>query len=214
MTEPIRVLIVDDHPVVRHGLRSMLSSYSDFEISGEAGDGATALQEIARLRPDIVLLDVRLPGQDGIQVARQIKRSVPDIRVIMLTIFDDMDRLTQSLEAGVDGYLLKRASPAEMAGAIRAVYHGQRTVSKELMTTLLGGYATFARQQTQNTFGLSDDELQILDGMANGASYKRLADQLGWSEVTIRRKVQDIYQKLNVSDRAEAVATAIRNGLI
>lgn len=214
MNNPVRVLVVDDHPVVRQGLRGMLSNFDEFDIVGEADSGTTALRELARLKPNVVLLDIRMPGQDGIQLARQMKRLSPDTRIIMLTIHDDPGYVSRSLEAGADGYLLKRAGPSEIANAIRAVHGGQLVVTQEVVGEVLHQFATLARDHLRDSTGLIDIEIRILNGIAQGATYLELAKQLSLSEVTVRRRIQDIYRKLNVADRAEAVATAIRMGLI
>ncbi len=214
MDESIRVLIVDDHPVVRHGLRGMLSNVEGFEIVGDAENGAAALKQVVAARPHVVLLDVHMPGQDGIQVARQMKRIAPEVRIIMLTIVDDLEYVSRSLEVGADGYVLKRAGPTEIADAIRAVHQGRRVASQEITSNLLGEFAELARERTRNATGLLDVELRILEGLAEGKTYRELANRLFLSEITVRRRVQDIYNKLEASDRAEAVATAIRRGLI
>ncbi len=214
MRDPIRILVVDDHPVVRHGLRGMLSNVEEFEIVGEAGNGVMALQLVEQLNPHVVLLDVRMPGQDGIQLARQVKRIRPSTKVIILTVYDAPGYAARSLEAGAEGFLLKKAGSAEIADGIRAVHAGRVVVAQEVAGDLLAQYATLVREQGRSAAGLSETEVRILEAMAGGATYRETARRLFLSEVTVRRKVQQIYRKLNVSDRAEAVATAIREGLI
>lgn len=214
MSNRISVLVVDDHPVVRHGLQSMLSSVEDLEVVGEAGNGASALVAAERLKPDVVLLDVRMPGPDGIQVVQQMKKILPDTHVVMLTVHDDPAYASRSLEAGADGFLLKKAGLEEIADAIRTVHGGRVVVGAEVAGELLGKYAALARENTLRDARLSDPELKILQGMSQGATYRNLSSQLFMSEISVRRKVQEIYQKLGVSDRAEAVAVAIRRGLI
>lgn len=214
MSEPIRILLVDDHPVVRQGLRSMLSTAEGFDVVGEAENGAAALREIERLSPHVVLLDIRMPGQDGMQLTRQVKRIRPITKIVILTVYDDPGYASRSLEAGADGFLIKSARPTEIADAIRAVHAGEVVVSSEVTGVLIAQYANLVRERARNDVGLSDTELQILEAMAQGATYRGIATELHLSEVTVRRRVQEIYQKLNVSDRAAAVATAIREGII
>jgi DNA-binding NarL/FixJ family response regulator len=209
-----RVLIVDDHPVVRRGLRSMLAALPDVRVVGEAGSGAEALRVLSDAAPDVVLLDLRLPGADGIEVARRLRRVAPAVRIVILTIHDDAARVTRALEAGADGYLLKSASLDELAAAIRRVLRGERVVAPELVPRLLGDYAALLRERTRDEADLSDEELRILDGVAHGHSYRELARAMHLSEITVRRRVQDIYRKLDVGDRAHAVAVAIRRGLM
>lgn len=214
MVNRIRVVVVDDHPVVRHGIRTMLSNMGDFNVVAEAESSALALSAIESHSPDIVLLDIRMPGQDGIQLARLIKARRPEVRVVMLSIHDDFDYVARSLEAGADGFLLKRANPTELAAALRAVHRGRKIASPILVSDLISNYAELRQQKTQSEFSLSETEIKILKGISQGATYRDLARQLEMSQVTVRRRIQDIYGKLSVSDRAEAVAVAIRNGLI
>ncbi len=214
MREPIRILLVDDHPVVRQGLRTMLASAEGFDVVGEAENGAAALRKVEQLNPHVVLLDIRMPGQDGMQLARQIKRVKLATKVIILTVYDDPGYASRSLEAGADGFLIKSAGLAEIADAIRAVHAGEVVVAPEVAGDLIAQYATLVRERARDAGSLSETERLILNAMAQGTTYRGIAKELQLSEITVRRRVQDIYRKLNVSDRAEAVATAIREGLI
>jgi DNA-binding NarL/FixJ family response regulator len=209
-----RVLVVDDHPVVRHGLRSMLGLLDGVRFAGEAASGAEAIRAVAARPPDVVLLDLRLPGADGIRVARTLRRIAPQARILIVTEDEDPSEAARALEAGVDGYLLKTASVEELGLAIRRTLRGERVVASELMGPLLNGYAALLRERTTHESDLSDEELRILDGVADGRSYRELASALYLSEITVRRRVQDIYRKLEVRDRAHAVAVAMRRGLI
>jgi NarL family two-component system response regulator LiaR len=208
------VLVVDDHPVVRRGLRSMLDLLPDVQCTGEAESGTEAIRAAAAAAPDVVLLDLRLPGADGIQVARTLRRVAPGARIIIVTVDDDPTQVQRALEAGVDGFLLKTASLEELGAAIRRTLRGERVVAEELMGPLLNGYAALLRERTSHEADLSVEELRILDGVAHGRSYRELASGMYLSEITVRRRVQDIYRKLDVRDRAHAVAVAMRRGLI
>lgn len=210
----IRILIVDDHPVVRHGLRALLATVDDFDVIGEASTGAEAMEIVERLAPEIVLLDVRLGEQDGISVAQQIRTSAPGVRVILLTVHEDAAYVTRGFEAGIHGYLLKGSTADDIMHAIREVSVGKRVVSGALQSRVLDEYTELARLRTTRDTDLSDHEKKILLGIADGTDYKSIAQNLHMSEVTVRRRVQALYQKLGVNDRAAAVAIAIRRGLI
>lgn len=210
----IRILIVDDHPVVRHGLRGMLNTVVDFDVVADASTGEEAMAEVAAWTPHVVLLDVRLGEQDGIQLARQIRTAARASRVIFLTMHDDPEYVTRAFEADAHGYLLKGSSADEIVRAIQLVAHDERVVTAELQSQLLKDYTALARDRSRDHSYLSSHELGILRGMSTGMDYKTIARTLHLSEVTVRRRVQSLYRKLDVKDRAEAVAVAIRRGFI
>lgn len=211
---PIRVLIVDDHPVVRQGLQSLLSNYPDIQVAGEADTGLRALEEAARLQPDVVLLDIRLPGANGIDVTRQLRRQNPQARIIILTAYEDDEYLIGALQAGAHGYLLKSASHQTLAEAIRNAHAGRRVLSPGLVDGVLRQFEALAKESLVSQSGLSESELEIVQLLAEGASNKEMAERLYWSEATVKRKMGDILAKLEVSNRAQAVAEAIKRGLI
>lgn len=211
---PIRVLIVDDHPVVRQGLQSLLSNYPDIQVAGEADTGLRALEEAARLQPDVVLLDIRLPGANGIDVTRQLRRQNPQARIIILTAYEDDEYLIGALQAGAHGYLLKSASHQTLAEAIRNAHAGRRVLSPGLVDGVLRQFEALAKESLVSQSGLSESELEIVQLLAEGASNKEMAERLYWSEATVKRKMRDILAKLEVSNRAQAVAEAIKRGLI
>ena len=209
-----RVLIVDRHPVVRRGLRSMLAALPDMVVVGEAASGAETVRTVAATVPDLVLLDLQLTRPDGIQVTRQLRRLAPATRIVVLTQHDDPHLATRALEAGADGCLLKSAALDELATAIQRALRGERVVAAELVAPLLDHYASLLQERARSEADLSDEELRILDGVAHGHSYRELARAMHLSEITVRRRVQDVYRKLEVGDRAHAVAVAIRRGLM
>jgi DNA-binding NarL/FixJ family response regulator len=211
---PIRVLIVDDHPVVRHGLKSLLVGHADLSVVGEAGDGAEVLPWLALHAAEVILLDIQMKGQSGIEVARRVRRSYPELKIVILTTYDDESYLHNALEAGVDAYLLKSMSHESLPDAIRAVMRGEKLLSPTLITTLVSNYQSLAREQAQREVGLTSEELEILAAIADGASNKELAAQFFWSEATVKRKVQEILEKLDTSSRIQAIAEAIRRGWI
>lgn len=212
--EPIRILIVDDHPVVRHGLRNLLSMHPDFEIVGEAEDGAQVFPLLAAHKTDVILLDIQMSGQGGIDVARRVLQSYPQIKIILLTTYDDQIYLEQGLEAGVHGYLLKSVSHETLPDSIRAVMRGEKLLSPSLVSKVMTNYQKLAQEQAKRDAGLTADDLKILTLIANGANNKSIAEDLFWSEATVKRRVQEILEKLEVSNRAQATAEAVRRGWI
>ncbi|MCS6845698.1 MAG: response regulator transcription factor [Caldilineales bacterium] len=211
---PIRVVLVDDHPVVRQGVRSLLANHPDIQVIGEADSAAALLALLAERQPDVVLLDVRLPGKNGIDLAHQLKREWPAIKIIVLTTYEDDEYLFGALRAGAEGYLLKSASPEMLAGAIRQVAAGERLLSPSLVGRLMQEFSAMAKAQARAEAGLSDQELEVLRLIAAGATNREIADRLYWSEITVKRKVQDILTKMGVANRSQAVAEAVKRGLI
>lgn len=210
----IRVLIVDDHAIFRRGLRSLLAEERDIEVVGEADSGPAALTMAGHLGPDIVTLDVRLSGIDGIQVTRQLLQRFPAIRVIILTTYEDDQYLLGALQAGAHAYLLKNTSYEGLANTIRAVQQGQRLLAPELVHRVLEEYCRMVQEQLLREVGLSEQEIEVLRLLAEGATSRDIADRMFWSEITVKRKVQDITEKLEATNRVQAVAEAVRRGLI
>lgn len=211
---PIRVLIVDDHLVVRRGLRSMLAGAEDIEIVGEASNAREALKQATSLCPDVLLLDIRMPGMDGLRLLRRLKERLPDLRVIILTNYEDEQFLLEAFRVGAHGYLLKNVSREDLLKVLRTAYQGKRMLSKELMDTILQQFAELGQRQAARQFGLSDTEIELLKMVAEGATNRQIAEQLFWSETTVKRKLSDVFRKLDVCDRAQAVAVAMRQGLL
>jgi len=194
--EPIRILIVDDHPVVRHGLRNLLSIHPDFEIVGEAEDGAQVFPLLATHKTDVILLDIQMRGQGGIDVARRVLQSYPQVKIIILTTYDDQIYVDQALEAGVHGFLLKSASHETLPDSIRAVMRGERLLSPSLFTNVLANYQKLAQDQAKREADLSAQDLKILTRISEGANNKIIAEEFFWSEATVKRRVQEILEKL------------------
>ncbi|HLC29391.1 MAG TPA: response regulator transcription factor [Dehalococcoidia bacterium] len=214
MAGRIRVLIVDDHPVVLQGLEAMLSHYPDVQVVAQATSGASALRYAERLQPDVVLLDIRMPGSNGVQVARRLKQTFTEMKVLILTTYEEDEYLFGALEAGADGYLLKTASPEELSEAIRKVHSGTRLLSPDLVGKVLKQFESVTREKVRLESGLSLQEISVLELVADGATNKEIAERLYWSEITVKRKLQDIVHKLGASDRTQAVAEGMRRGLI
>lgn len=201
----IRILIVDDHPVVCSGLTSMLSAQPGLEIIGSAASGEQALDIVRREHPSIMLLDLRMPGMDGIAVLAALKQIEEPPKVIILTSFEKDEDIYKSVRAGAQGYLLKDTTETEMLVAIRDVFSGKRFIPRHIAARLA---------DRMSRSDLTARELQILELVADGSTNKEIATALTISENTVRHHVNSIMDKLNVSDRTEAVATAIRSGVL
>jgi DNA-binding NarL/FixJ family response regulator len=211
----IRVLIVDDHPVVRQGLQSLLSSFPDILVIGEADSCQGGLEQAALLQPDVVLLDIRMPGGvSGIEVTRQLRRQNPTAEILILTAYEDDEYLVQALHAGAHGYLLKSASHETLAKAIRDAHGGRRVLSPSLVDRVLRQFEELGTDREASTPGLSESELEILRLLSQGATNKEIGDMLSYSEATAKRKVGEILSKLGVQNRAQAVAEAMKRGLM
>jgi DNA-binding NarL/FixJ family response regulator len=192
----------------------MLSMHPDFEIVGEAEDGAQVFPLLAAHKTDVILLDIQMKGQGGIAVARRVFQSYPQVKIIILTTYDDEIYLEQGLEAGVHGYLLKSVSHETLPDSIRAVMRGEKLLSPSLVSKVVTKYQRLAQEQAKREAGLTADDLKILTLIAEGAHNKVIAEELFWSEATVKRRVQEILEKLGVSNRAQAIAEAVRRGWI
>ena len=205
---PIRLIIVDDHPVVRDGLRGMLAGDADLEVVGEASDGAEALEVIARLEPDVVLMDLRMPGVGGAAAIRALAERGARARVLVLTTYDSDRDGVPALEAGATGYLLKDAPRDELVRSIRAAARGETVLAPSVATRLVSQLRVPAQE------ALSDRELEVLTLIAQGETNRGAAARLFISEATVKTHLLHIYAKLDVNDRAAAVATAYERGLL
>ena len=212
--QPIRVLIVDDHPVVRQGLRSLLAGHPDLEIVGEAVDGSEVLPFLGKHPADVILLDIQMKGQGGIEVARRVRVAHPNVKIVILTTYDDESLLREAMESGVHGYLLKSISHETLPDSIRAVMKGEKLLSQNLVSSVVDQYQKLAQTQAQKDAGLTPDELQVLAAIADGASNKDLTEKFFWSEATVKRRVQEIVEKMGVANRTQAIAEALRKGWI
>jgi len=211
---PIRVLIVDDHPMVRRGLRSLLSSYPDIEVVGEAEDGTAAFQAVTELCPHVILLDIQMFGVDGIEIASRILRNAPQVKIIILTAYDNDEYVLGAFRAGAYAYLLKNSSDETVVETIRLVQQGRRLLSPSLMDQVLRQLHILAQAQASGEHKLSQDEVHVLAQIANGATNEEIAREIHWSERTVGRKIEEITIKLGARNRAQAVAIAIKEGLI
>jgi NarL family two-component system response regulator LiaR len=212
VAEPIRVLVVDDHAVVREGLRAFLELQKGIEVAGEAGDGQEAIEAAARLRPDVILMDLVMPGVDGVAAMRSLRESVPDARVIVLTSFLDDDKLMPALRSGAAGYLLKNAQPQELARAVRAAHAGEALLDPVVAARLVETLA--AKHDEEPIDRLTPREREVLVLIGRGFPNKRIARELEVSEKTVKTHVGHVLAKLGVSDRTQAAVLAVRVGLV
>jgi two-component system, NarL family, response regulator LiaR len=209
MSEAIRVLVVDDHAVVREGLRAFLELQDGIEVVGEATDGNKAIEAGVRLAPDVILMDIVMPELDGLAAMRVLRERIPTARVIVLTSFFDDDKLMPALRAGAAGYLLKNAPPQELARAVRAAHAGEAVLDPVVAARLIEELAGHAEPLDQ----LTPREREVLELIGRGFPNKRIARELGLSEKTVKTHVGHVLAKLGVSDRTQAAVVAVRAGL-
>jgi DNA-binding NarL/FixJ family response regulator len=210
-SEPIRVLIADDHPVVRDGLRGMFARGGDIEVVGEASDGREAVDRAIALVPDVVLMDLRMPGTDGVTAIRELAARGAAAKVLVLTTYDTDSDVLPAIEAGASGYLLKDASPDELRRAIRAAHEGGTVLAPSVASVLM---AQVRRPAAASLGPLSERELEVLALIAKGRSNREKAAELFISEATVKTHLMHVYSKLEVNDRAAAVAVAYERGLL
>ena len=208
MTGSVGVLIVDDHPVVRTGIRGMLAGQPDFEVVGEAVNGQEAVDLVGRLNPDVVLMDLRMPGTDGVAATSRIRKDYPGTRVLVLTTSDSGADILRAVEAGATGYVLKDAPREELYGAIRAAAEGKPLLAPDVAAHLV------ERVRWPSDEGLSGREVEVLELVARGKGNKEIARTLWISEATVKSHLLHVYEKLGAADRASAVAVAMQRGLL
>jgi DNA-binding NarL/FixJ family response regulator len=201
----IRILIADDHYIVRMGLVAVVNTEADMEVVAEAADGAQAIELFAKHRPDLALLDTRMPVKDGIQATIEIRKRFPDASIVILTAFDGDADIRRALGAGVKGYVLKSSTGEDLIPALRAVFAGEQWVPTEVATRL-AALKTFE--------DLTPREVEILQHLAKGMANKQIAEALGITEYTVKDHLKNILAKLRVADRTEAVTVALRRGII
>lgn len=213
-TDSIRVLVADDHPFFRDGLRTLLDSAPDLRLAGEAASGEEAVALVAELQPDVVLMDVQMPGTGGIEATRRISQASPHVQVLVVTMFEDDGTVFQAMRAGAKGYVLKGANYAEMLRAIQAVGNGEAIFSPGVATRLASYFVNIRPDSSPDVFPeLSDREREILDLIARGLKNPEIASRLYLSPKTVRNHVSNVLHKLQVADRAEAIIRAREAGL-
>lgn len=208
MTGRIKLLIADDHPVVRMGLRGMLDGQEDFEVVAEVENGAQAVEAAERLRPDVVLMDLRMPEMDGVTATTRIVERTPGVRVLVLTTSDSGADILRAVEIGATGYILKDAPREELFRAVRAAAEGKPLLAPDVAAHLM------SRVRWPSDEALSSREIEVLELVAQGTSNRNIAGKLWISEATVKSHLLHIYDKLGASDRASAVSVAMKRGIL
>lgn len=214
MPEPIRILVADDHLIIRQGLRLILETEPEFTLVGEAADGAEALSLCANLHPDVVLMDLRMPGMDGLTAMEHLQRGQPGVNVVILTTFDEL--MVRGLKAGAKGYLLKDTDRETLFSTIRAAARRETLLKPDVLSRLLASIDHGGRGDPSHasTLDLSERELEVLHGVAGGETSKQIALRLGISERTVKAHLASIYNKMGVESRAAAIAVAAQKGIL
>ncbi len=217
----IRVMLVDDQKLIRQGIRMLLSTEADIEVAGEAGDGREALALVEKIRPQVILMDVRMPGMDGVAATREISARYPEIGIIILTTFDDEAYIFEGLRAGARGYLLKDISSEEMAAAVRVVASGGALIQPSITRKVLSEFARLSsppagpeRPAADMPEPLTEREIEVLQCIAQGLSNREIAERLVITEGTVKNHVSNLIGKLGVRDRTQALLKAKELGLI
>ena len=206
---PIRLLLADDHPVLRDGLAAILATQPDFQVVGQAGDGAEAVRLAQTRHPDVILMDLAMPGMDGVEAIQRIRAAHPTARILVFTAFDTDERILGAVQAGAQGYLLKGAPRDELFHAIRVVHAGGSLLHPVVATKLLRHMSDAPRPEA-----LTERELEVLTRLGRGLQNKEIAGELGISERTVKFHVSSILGKLGAGNRTEAVSLAAQQGLI
>ena len=212
--DAIKVLIVDDHTVVRDGLTAMLGREPDFQVVGEASNGSQAVERSHVLKPDVILMDLRMPELDGVQAMRQIREDDPEVKFIVLTTYDNDEYIFDAIEAGAKGYLLKDTSREELFRALRAASRNESLIEPAVAGKVLDRLALLSRRAASEGDTLSEREVEVLRHLAKGSANKEIAATLSISESTVKTHVANIFQKLEVNGRMEAVTKAMQKGII
>lgn len=214
--DTINILLAEDHTIVRKGLRSLLEDEENLRVAGEAADGRQAVNQVAKLRPDVVLMDIGMPGLNGIEATRQIKKRFPEVNVLILSVHSQEEYIYQTLRAGASGYLLKRTAPAEMFTAIRAVCQGQFFLSPSISQKVVNKYVDYAnRRQLPDRYAtLSGREREVLQLIAEGHPRRKIAEILHISVKTVETHRANLLKKLNIDNTAALIRFAIWKNLI
>ena len=213
MSAPIRILVADDHLIIRQGLRLILETQDGFELVGEAADGAEAVRLCADLHPDVVLMDLRMPGMDGLTAIQRLRTEQPGIAVVILTTFNEDDLMMRGLRLGAKGYLLKDTDRETLFNAIRAASRGETLLRPEIMARVLAQASETGAAASAPTT-LTERELEVLRGVAQGQRSKEIALWLGITERTVKAHLASIYNRLGVDSRAAAIAVAAQKGIL
>jgi len=213
--ETIRVLLADDHGLFRKGVSTLLAKEKGFEVVGEAGDGNEAFKKARELMPDIVLMDVYMPGCDGLAATRRIKKALPSVKVVILTVSEEDKNLFEAIKSGAHGYLLKKIEPKELFEMLRGVFRGEAPISRATATKILSEFAKQARRAAEEEAeeSLSAREKEVLEFITKGLTNKEIGNKLGISENTVKNHLKNILEKLHLENRVQAAAFALQKKL-
>lgn len=213
--ETIGVALADDHVLFRQALRHMLESESDIEVVGEAGDGRAIQTLVEQHLPDVILMDINMPGIDGVTATRELKSQLPGVRIIILTMFSEDGHVIRAVRAGADGYILKNSESSRVIDAIRTVYRGESVIEPQLASKLLSEFRRVSDVQDDDAMGgLTSREIELLRLVASGLSNKEIARKLNLAESTVKNRLSLLFEKLEVKDRTQAAIYALSHGLI
>lgn len=211
----IRIVIADDHALVREGITALLSLHEDIEILGEAADGKEAIEKAQKLKPDMILMDIAMPGLGGLEASLEIRKSCPDTRILILSQYDDKEYVSRLLKAGVSGYILKHAVGTDLISAIRSVARGERYLHPSITSSVIDGYLGKGEVQVEDPYEkLTDREKQVLKVIGEGYSHKEIADLLNISVKTVIAHQTNLSEKLGIHSRTTLMKFAIQKGLV
>lgn len=211
----LRLFLVDDHALVREGIAELLANQPDIEIVGEAEDGFNALEKVRTVMPDVILMDIEMPNCDGLEATKLIKREMPYVKIVMLTVHDTDERLFQAIRSGAQGYLLKSIGSAELIAMLRGMEKGEAPISGTMAARILDEYAKQERdQENAGEYLLTRREREVLKWVAKGSSNPEIADELVISVNTVKNHMRNILSKLHFSNRSQVMAYALRRGLV
>ncbi|MBU1670679.1 MAG: response regulator transcription factor [Actinobacteria bacterium] len=209
----IKVMIVDDHSLVREGLKAVFDQGKEIDVVGEAGSGEEAIEMVESVKPDVILMDISMPGMNGIQATKLIREKNPEAKVVILTMLDQEGYVYEAIKAGATGYMLKSTSSDDLVNAIQTVHEGKALLHPDATAQLLKEFVTLAQNKAKD-YGLSNREMEVLQLLSEGNTNKEIAKALWISEQTVKTHVAHIFDKLGTSDRTETVARALRDGLV
>ena len=209
----VKVLVVDDHEMVRRGIKKMLEIEKGIAVVGEASNGAEAVEQAKKVHPDVVLMDIQMPGMNGLEATRKILEAKPQVAIIMLTVYDDDEYVLEAIKNGAMGYLLKDLDAGALIAAIRRVATGESLIDQAVATRLLQDMARKNAAGATGAATLTEREREILEAIASGLANKEIADKLSISERTVKNHITNIFKKIDVHDRTQAALFAIREGL-
>jgi DNA-binding NarL/FixJ family response regulator len=211
--DKVKLLIVDDHALVRKGIATLLADEELVEVIGEAGNGYEALETARELMPDVILMDINMPRCNGIEATKLIKKELPYIKIVMLTVYEDEQYLFEAIKSGAQGYLLKNLDPENLVTSIFELLKGEAPISPSMATKIMNEYVQLTRQEPKATNDLTKRELEVLEMLSHGLTNKEIAAKLTISENTVRNHIRNIFDKLHLENRVQAAAYALQQGI-